>query len=101
MSDISSSESDSELPTEGKAGEPKEEELHVPLMPDQQEERQEEEVGEREGEEEREEEEEVEKDSVCLKRVKKGDGEERISLVKEEVTVKITYDEEQGHTTLG
>ena len=99
MSDISSSESDSELPTEGKDGEQKEEEL--PLSLSQQEEREEEEAGERERKEEIEEDEEVEKDSVCLKREMQSDGEEQMSLAKEEATVKITYDEGLGHTTPG
>jgi hypothetical protein len=93
-SDISSSESDSELPTEGKDAKQKEEGLP---LPSQQEERQEEGAGERAGEEE-----EEEKDGVCLKRERTDDDDEKlVSLVKEEASVKISHDEEQQHTTLG
>ena len=101
VSDISSSESDSELFAEGKAAEQKVEE--IPLLSSQQEGREEEGAGERECEEEREELEEVEKDGVCLKRERKGDCEEQESLVLEQTAVKIHVidDEKQQHIVLG
>ena len=103
-SDISSSESDSELlPTEEKAAEHKEEE-EVPLLPSQQEQKEDGDVVEGEGEEEREEEEEIEKDGVCHKGERKDaddGGEELLSIDEEETIVKISHDEEQGCSTLG
>ena len=99
-SDISSSESDSELTAEGKVVKQKEAE---PLLPSQQEEGEDEGAGE--GEEERagegEEEEGVEKDGVCVKRERKDDGEKKMSLVKEEGSVKIFHDKEQQYATPG
>ena len=98
-SDISSSESDSELPAEGKVATQKEE--AEPLLPSQQDEGEDEGAGEGAGEEEREEEEGVEKDGVCVKRERKDDGEKKMSLVKEEGSVKIFHDKEEQYATPG
>ena len=97
-SDISSSESDSELPAEGgKVTKQKEE---IPLLPSQQK-GEDEGAGEREDEEEEEEEEGVEKDGVCVKRERKDDDEKQTSVVKEEASVKIYDNKEERHATPG
>ena len=80
----------------------KQKEEAEPLLPSQQEEGEDEGAREGEGEEEREEEEEgVEKDGVQVKRERKDDGEKKMSLVKEEASVKIFHDKEEQYATPG
>ena len=93
LSDISSSESESELPLEAKA---KQQQEDSPSLPSEQKEREEGEGEERERGGEGAEEKEV----GSLETEGEGESEE-LSSVKEEATVKISHDQDQGLTAPG